>query len=227
MFVKDWMKKDVVVVNKNDTILDALHLMREHGFRRLPVLDGEKLVGIITEKDIKDFSPSKASTLDIYELHNALAKYEVKDAMTTDVITVRPEDPIEKAAIILRDKRFGGLPVVNDKGKLVGLITAVDVFDVFVEAMGIREKGVRINILVEDKPGAIAELAKIVKQFSLNIISLATFYIKEKPGLRDLVLRINGDEKNIELCVEEIKKAGFDVTSVLKMGDINGVQLYN
>ncbi|MGA1847471.1 CBS domain-containing protein [Deferribacter abyssi] len=223
MFVKDWMKKNIVVVNSNDTILDALHLMREHNFRRLPVLDGDKLVGIITEKDIKDFSPSKASTLDIYELHNALAKYEVKDAMTTNVITVRPEDPIEKAAIILRDKRFGGLPVVNNEGILVGLITAVDVFDEFVEAMGIREKGVRINILVEDKPGAIAELAKIIKQYGLNIISLATFYMKEKPGLRDLVIRINGDEKNIELCVEEIKNVGFDVTSVLKMEEINGL----
>lgn len=220
MFVKDWMKKDIVVVNKNDTILDALHLMREHGFRRLPVLEGDRLVGIITEKDIKDFSPSKATTLDIYELHNILAKYEVKDAMTKDVITVSPDDPIEKAAILLRDKRFGGLPVVDDEGNLVGLITAVDVFDVFVEAMGIREKGVRVNILVEDRPGAIAVLAKIIKQFDLNIISLATFYIKDKPHLRDLVIRINGNNDNIEKCIEEIKKNGFDITSVLRMDEI-------
>ncbi|BAI80950.1 CBS domain containing protein [Deferribacter desulfuricans SSM1] len=220
MFVKDWMKKDIVVVNKNDTILDALHLMREHGFRRLPVLEGDRLVGIITEKDIKDFSPSKATTLDIYELHNILAKYEVKDAMTKDVITVSPDDPIEKAAILLRDKRFGGLPVVDGEGNLVGLITAVDVFDVFVEAMGIREKGVRVNILVEDRPGAIAVLAKIIKQFDLNIISLATFYIKDKPHLRDLVIRINGDNDNIDKCIEEIKKNGFDITSVLRMDEI-------
>ncbi|MGA1862327.1 CBS and ACT domain-containing protein [Deferribacter thermophilus] len=220
MFVKDWMKKDIVTVNKNDTILDALHLMREHGFRRLPVLEGDKLVGIITEKDIKDFSPSKASTLDIYELHNVLARYEVKDAMTMDVITVSPDDPIEKAAIILRDKRFGGLPVVDENGKLVGLITAVDVFDVFVVAMGIREKGVRVNILVEDRPGAIAVLAKIIKQFELNIISLATFYIKDKPNLRDLVIRINGDNDKINKCIDEIKNNGFDVTSVLWMDEI-------
>lgn len=76
--------------------------MREHKIRRLPVLRRGKLVGIITEKDIKEFSPSKSSTLDIYEMQNVLAKTEVKEAMTEDVITVFPDDPIERAALILR-----------------------------------------------------------------------------------------------------------------------------
>ena len=218
MFIKDWMRKELITVNYNDTILDALHLMREHKIRRLPVLKDGKLVGMITEKDIKEFSPSKASTLDIYEMHSVLAKTEVKDAMTKDVITVYPTDPIERAALILRDMRFGGLPVIEKSGDLVGIITAVDVFDVFVEAMGMRKPGARINISVHDKPGAIAEIARIIKSHSLNIISLATFFKKGgDESSREIVIRLSGDKNDIELTVNELIENGFNVTDVLEM----------
>ncbi|MDK2791912.1 MAG: acetoin utilization protein AcuB [Deferribacteres bacterium] len=218
MFIKDWMKTNLVTVEYDDTVLDALHLMREHKIRRLPVLRRGKLVGIITEKDIKEFSPSRASTLDIYEMHNVLAKTEVKEAMTKDVITVSPDDPIERAALILRDMRFGGLPVVEKNGDLVGIITAVDVFDVFVEAMGMRKPGARVNITVEDKPGAIAEIAKILKIHNLNIISLATFFTKERDDKkRDIVIRLSGDRNNVNDAINELKDNGYNVTNVLEM----------
>ena len=218
MFIKDWMKTSLVTVEYDDTVLDALHLMREHKIRRLPVLRRGKLVGIITEKDIKEFSPSRASTLDIYEMHNVLAKTEVKEAMTKDVITVSPDDPIERAALILRDMRFGGLPVVEKNGDLVGIITAVDVFDVFVEAMGMRKPGARVNITVEDKPGAIAEIAKILKIHNLNIISLATFFTKERDDKkRDIVIRLSGDRNNVNDAINELKNNGYNVTNVLEM----------
>ncbi|MBZ4642404.1 MAG: domain containing rane protein [Deferribacteraceae bacterium] len=218
MFIKDWMKTNLVTVEYDDTVLDALHLMREHKIRRLPVLRRGKLVGIITEKDIKEFSPSRASTLDIYEMHNVLAKTEVKEAMTKDVITVSPDDPIERAALILRDMRFGGLPVVEKNDNLVGIITAVDVFDVFVEAMGMRKPGARVNITVEDKPGAIAEIAKILKIHNLNIISLATFFTKERDDKkRDIVIRLSGDKNNVDNAINELKDSGYNVTNVLEM----------
>jgi acetoin utilization protein AcuB len=212
------MKTNLVTVEYDDTVLDALHLMREHKIRRLPVLRRGKLVGIITEKDIKEFSPSRASTLDIYEMHNVLAKTEVKEAMTKDVITVSPDDPIERAALILRDMRFGGLPVVEKNDNLVGIITAVDVFDVFVEAMGMRKPGARVNITVEDKPGAIAEIAKILKIHNLNIISLATFFTKERDDKkRDIVIRLSGDKNNVDNAINELKDSGYNVTNVLEM----------
>jgi acetoin utilization protein AcuB len=195
MFIKDWMKKDLITVEESDTVLDAMHLMRENRIRRLPVLKKGKLVGIVTEKDIKGFAPSKASTLDIYEVHNILAKTPVREVMTKEVITVLPDDPIERAALILRDMRFGGLPVVEGGDKIVGIITAVDIFDVFVEAMGMRKPGVRINITTEDKPGAISEIAKTMKMHSLNIISLVTFFFKDREeNKRDIVIRIAGDK---------------------------------
>jgi acetoin utilization protein AcuB len=216
MFVKDWMTTDVITINPDDTVLDALHAMRENKLRRIPVVENKKLVGIITEKDIKTFSPSKASTLDIYEMHNILADTLVKDVMTKNVITVSPDDPIEKAALILRDKRIGGLPVVNDKGELLGIITAIDVFDVFVEAMGMRIPGARISIVLDDRPGAIAEMARVIKQHDLNIVSLATFFLKDQPK-RDVVIRISGDENNIQKVVDEFKSLDYNVTSFMYM----------
>jgi len=215
MFVKDWMTTDVITINPDDTVLDALHAMRENKLRRIPVVENKKLVGIITEKDIKTFSPSKASTLDIYEMHNILADTLVKDVMTKNVITVSPDDPIEKAALILRDKRIGGLPVVNDKGELLGIITAIDVF-VFVEAMGMRIPGARISIVLDDRPGAIAEMARVIKQHDLNIVSLATFFLKDQPK-RDVVIRISGDENNIQKVVDEFKSLNYNVTSFMYM----------
>ncbi|MBN2428231.1 MAG: CBS domain-containing protein [Deltaproteobacteria bacterium] len=217
MFVKDWMQRDVIIVEDDDPILDAVHLMKENNIRQLPVVHKGRLVGIITEKDVKEFSPSKASSLDIYEVHNILAKTTVKEAMSANVISVNPDDPIERAALILRDKRFGGLPVVDNNHSLVGIITAVDVFDVFVEAMGMRTPGSRITIEVEDRPGAIADMTRIVKSFGINIISLATFYLKkEDRSLRDVVYRVACDDPSkIALAVEALKKENFKITSVL------------
>lgn len=221
MFVRDWMIKDVITVTDNDTILDAVHLMKEYDIRRLPVVKGDKLCGIITEKDIKSFSPSRASSLDIYEMHAVLAKATIKDAMTANVITVRPDNPIERAALILRDEKIGGLPVVDDKGRLVGVITAVDVFEVFVEAMGMRTPGSRICIEVDDKAGAIADMTGIIKAEKVNIISLATFYFKDKKGVRDIVYRVSSDETgNIDNAVNKLKEEGYNITSVLSSDDL-------
>ncbi|MGC8768499.1 CBS and ACT domain-containing protein [Calditerrivibrio sp.] len=216
MLVKDWMTTELITIEPDDTVLDALHVMRENRLRRIPVAKGKKLLGIITEKDIKTFSPSKASTLDIYEMHNILADTLVKDVMTKNPINVAPDDPIEKAALILRDKRIGGLPVVDENGDLVGIITAIDVFDVFVEAMGMRIPGARISIVLDDRPGAIAEMAKIIKQHELNIISLATFFLKDQ-SMRDVVIRVSGDDVKIKSAVEELKFLGYNISSFMYM----------
>lgn len=217
MFVKDWMQKDVITVEDEAPILDAVHLMKENNIRQLPVVRKNRLVGVITEKDVKEFSPSKASSLDIYEVHNILAKTTVKEAMSASVISVSPEDPIERAALILRDKRFGALPVVDTSHNLVGIITAVDVFDVFVEAMGMRTPGSRITIEVEDRPGAIADMTRIIKSFGINIISLATFFLnKEDRRLRDVVYRVSCDDPSkIGLAVDAMKNEDFKISSVL------------
>jgi acetoin utilization protein AcuB len=136
--------------------------------------------------------------------------------MTKNVVTVHPNNPIERAALILRDEKIGGLPVIDDSGKLVGLITAIDVFDVFVEAMGMRTPGSRICIEVTDRPGAIAEMTRIIKSLNINIVSLATFYPKDKNGIREVVYRISCENKEkVEEVVRQFEAAGYVVSSVL------------
>ncbi|MGE4498565.1 MAG: CBS domain-containing protein [Deferribacterales bacterium] len=221
MFVKNWMRREVITISPDETILDAKHIMKENGIRRLPVVENNKLAGIITEKDIKEYSPSRASSLDVYELKRLLAKTLVKDAMNVNVITVHPETPIEKAALILRDKRFGGLPVVNDAGELAGIITAVDLFDIFVESMGFSHQSTRIAILLEDRKGALAEMTKIIDSHGLNIVSLATFFLKNtEGGARDVVIRVNGEQSKIDAAVRDLRSADFNLASVIEMNDI-------
>ncbi|QAR33223.1 CBS domain-containing protein [Geovibrio thiophilus] len=221
MFVKNWMRREVITISPDETILDAKHIMKENGIRRLPVVEKNKLAGIITEKDIKEYSPSKASSLDVYELKRLLAKTLVKDAMNVNVITVHPETPIEKAALILRDKRFGGLPVVNDSGELSGIITAVDLFDIFVESMGFSHQSTRIAILLEDRKGALAEMTRIIDSHELNIVSLATFFLKNtEGGARDVVIRVNGEQSKIDAAVRDLRSADFNLVSIIEMNDI-------
>lgn len=221
MFVKNWMRREVITISQDETILDAKHAMKENGIRRLPVVENNKLVGIITEKDIKEYSPSRASSLDVYELKRLLAKTLVKDAMNVNVITVHPETPIEKAALILRDKRFGGLPVINDAGELAGIITAIDLFDIFVESMGFSHQSTRIAIVLEDRKGALAEMTKIIDSHGLNIVSLATFFLKNtEGGARDVVIRVNGEQSKIDAAVRDLRSADFNLASVIEMNDI-------
>ena len=137
--------------------------------------------------------------------------------MSPKVVTVSLDDPIEKAALILRDRHFGGLPVVDSQGRLVGIITTIDIFDVFVEAMGMRTPGSRVSVEVEDRPGAIAEMTQVFKTHGINIVSLATFFLKgEDRRLREVVYRIAcPDPAQIDHAVAELRQRNFRITSLL------------
>lgn len=126
--IKDWMTKNVVVASPDTTLPEAHRLMTEMNIRRLPVVDGEKLVGIVTRGDIRGAEPSDATTLSIWELNYLLAKLKVSEIMTRKPITTNPEATIGVAAQLMLDNKVSGLPVVNDEGKVVGIITESDIF---------------------------------------------------------------------------------------------------
>lgn len=130
--VKNWMTTDVVTVKPKARMLDAHKLMRSNKIRRLPVVKGGKVVGIITRSDVREAEPSEATTLNVWEVHYLLAKLEVRDIMTKDVLTVNENDTIKKAAQLMYDKKIGGLPVVDDHDRLVGIITESDVFRILI-----------------------------------------------------------------------------------------------
>ncbi|MFN4131525.1 MAG: CBS domain-containing protein, partial [Caldimicrobium sp.] len=123
MLVKDWMSEHVITLDENTSILKAIQLLKEHKIRRIPVTRDNKLVGIITDRDIKEVAPSKTTTFEVHELYYILSELKLKDIMTKDPITVHPDDTVEYAAVLMLENKISGLPVVDKEGHVVGIIT--------------------------------------------------------------------------------------------------------
>jgi acetoin utilization protein AcuB len=134
--VKECMSRNPVTAEASMPVLQAIGLMKEKGIRRLPVMDKGKMVGIVAMSDLLKVSPSPATSLSIHEIHYLLGKMTLRDAMSRDVVSVREDSPIEEAAVLMKDKKIGGLPVLNASGDLVGIVTETDLFKVLVAMMG-------------------------------------------------------------------------------------------
>lgn len=191
MFVSDWMTKKVHTITPDDSISDAMRLMREHRIKHLPVVKEARIKGMVSDRDIRDFSPSGATSLNIYELHYLIAKTKVREIMRTKVITASPDAPIEEAAIVLYDKDIGCLPVI-DNGKLAGIISDKDIFRALIDITGARHGGLRIFATIEDRPGSIKEVADVVRKYGFSLQSILTSYARVKEGYRDVVVRTKG-----------------------------------
>jgi acetoin utilization protein AcuB len=211
MYVKSRMTANPYSIAINAPINEVIELMREHNLKRVPVVDGENVVGVLTHSDLEKVSPTKATTLSIYELNYLLSKTKVRDAMTKNVITISPDALLEEAALIMRENRIGTLPVVKDN-KLVGIITESDIFDAFIDLLGFREEGSRIAVEAKDVPGALADITEIFNSYGSNITHLATY--RGNGGKSDVVIRtdtLNTDE--IEKKLEEQK---YKILSTIK-----------
>jgi acetoin utilization protein AcuB len=210
MIVANRMKRNPVFVDEGDSMKKAMELLKEHEIRHLPVLkDGEKLVGILSERDIKQASPSSATALEIREIFYLLDKVKVKQIMTRRPYTVSSATPIEEAALIIREKKIGCLPVV-DEGRLVGILTETDIIDAFISAMGVNGPGYRIELVLQNRPGKLLELLKLLKDFEANVVSVATA-AHDDPEKIINIFRI--EAKNYKVLKAAIKKAGFDLLS--------------
>ncbi len=172
MSVKDFMTRKVVYISPDTTIAHAADIMREQDLHRLPVIENDKLVGLVTEGTIAEASPSKATSLSIYEMNYLLNKTKVKDVMIKNVITVSGYASLEDAAYLMYKNKVGILPVV-DNGQLYGVITDRDIFAAFLHVSGYGEEGVRARFLVENKAG---ELEKLFDWWQIRIIILYLLY---------------------------------------------------
>lgn len=207
MRVRDKMTANPITVEPTTSVSEALRLMDGRKIRRLPVLRGGQLVGIVTLLDLMRVSASPATSLSIYELRYLLDKLTVQEAMTRRVITVAPDEPIEQAALLMREHKIGGLPVVED-GRLVGIITETDIFDAFVDLLGMRKPGVRLEVDCADRPGELARIASVIAARGLNIHSVVA--TPARPGQAHLVFRIQGDDM-ASLAAELEREAGCRV----------------
>jgi acetoin utilization protein AcuB len=176
MLVRERMTRHPVTVSPDTPINQALDLMRREKVRRLPVLDRRgQLVGIVLEKDLLYASPSPATSLSIYEMHYLLSQLTVDEVMTREVITVDELTPLEEAARIMADNRVSGLPVMRGE-QLVGIVTETDLFKVFLEMLGARERGLRLTIQVPDEQGMLASITGAIAALGGDIVSLSTFW---------------------------------------------------
>lgn len=191
MFVSDWMTKKVFTVGLDDYLADAVSLMGEKQIKHVPVLKGGKLKGVVSDRDIKEYCPSKATTLDIYELHYLLAKTKIKEIMRSGVTTTTPDTPVEEAAMTMLDNNIGCLPVLEGNN-LVGIISDRDIYRALVDITGVRHGGTRICVTVEDRPGSIREVADIIRDHKFRLQGILTSYEGVKEGYRKVVLRTKG-----------------------------------
>lgn len=200
MLVGDRMTKPVITISPDTPIQDALAQMRREGIRRFPVVDEKgSMVGIVSEKDLLNASPSDATSLSVFEINYLLSKITIEKVMTKEVITIQEDCPIEEAARIMADRKIGSLPVCR-AGKLVGIITETDLFKIFLEIFGARKPGVRLTVILRDIPGKLFELAGVIRDLGGNIISVGS-YLGDDPTTTHVTIKVG------KVSLDEIKKA--------------------
>lgn len=174
MLVGERMTHPVISLPPEMPIVDALNLFKENSIRRAPIIKEGKLVGIVSDKDLLNASPSPVTSLSVWEINYLLSKILIRDVMTKKVITVTEDTPIESAAVIMADNKIGGLPVIREDN-VVGIITETDLFKVFIELMGAREPGVRVTAVIPEKRGQLAKLTQAIAIDGGNFIAFGQF----------------------------------------------------
>ena len=197
MLVKDWMTRNVVTIEQDGSMDEAIRLMKEKSVRKLPVMKHGKLVGIVTDRDIKRASASDATTLDVHELLYLIARIKVKNIMTREPISVPPDFTVEETAEMMLKKRISGVPVVDSRGTLVGIITESDIFRVLLSLTGISKGGVQFAFRLEDRPGSIKEVTDIIRAHGGRMASILSSYDRAPQGCRNVYIRSFGIERNL------------------------------
>jgi len=207
MLVSNWMSKDVVSVDVDDSMHDAVKLMKENEIRMLPVLKKGKLVGIITDRDLKRSAASDATMLDVHELLYLVSKIKVRSIMTKDPITVPRNYTVEETAEVLLKNKISGAPVVDQNGDIVGTITQTDLFRVLIVLTGVGNRGIQFAFQLEDRPGSIKEVADVIRKYGGRMVSILSSYEDVPEGYRKVYIRMRSIERpNLQKLKEELSR---------------------
>ncbi len=210
MLIGERMTYPVITVSPDLPIAEALSLMRKEHIRRTPVTQNGKLVGIVSNEDLLNASPSPATSLSVFEMTYLLSKITVKDVMSKNVQTITENMPIEEGARIMADNKIGGLPVMRGE-ELVGIITETDLFKVFLELMGAREKGVRVTVFIANISGKLAGLAGSIASKGGNFIAFGSF-LGDDPSNRELTFKVTGlSEAEVRTQIEPVVERIIDI----------------
>ena len=210
MAVKDFMTRKVVYVSPDKTVAHTADMMREQGLRRLPVIENDRLVGVVTERTMAEASPSKVTSLSIYEMNYLLNKTKIRDIMARDVVTVSPYASLEDAVYAMMKNQVGILPVV-EAGQVFGVITEKDVFKAFLEVSGYGEEGIRVIITADDTVGTLAKIVDTISADNLNI--KRTVVATRRSGKVAIEIQIDGKADVTDLR-EKLIKQGIQVDAI-------------
>ncbi|MFO7605498.1 MAG: CBS and ACT domain-containing protein [Desulfurivibrionaceae bacterium] len=200
------MAKDVMTVDENTSLMRATRIMKEKNIRRLPVVSHGKLIGIITDRDVKDASPSKTTSLDIHELYYLLSEMKVKDVMTNEPLTLSGKETLEKAALIMLNSKISGLPVVDGKGLLIGLLSETDVLRGFIHMTGIKDNALQYVFDLPDEPGSVTKVVGVLKERECRIISILTSFEDAPKGMKRVAIRISAlDDEQLKALTKALE----------------------
>lgn len=214
MYVKDKMTKDVLTINKNASVTEAIEILGEHNLHRLPVVDdNNQLVGLITASTINKNTPNNSSSLSIYEINYMLNNIKTSDIMIKDVFTIKSESLLEEAAYRMIKHHVGCLVVTKDK-TIEGIITHNDIFESFVDYLGYKQKGTRYTIAIpDDKIGVLNDISKCFVEKQISISHLVVDHTER--GIEVVVIAVGS---NSDQAKDILEKNGYKLTNICKLG---------
>lgn len=211
MYIGRIMHTDLITVSPSTSLEDANILVKKKKIDHLLVVsDSGKLVGILSDRDLKQYWASPATTLSTHELNYLLQQVVVEMIMIKTVITISPDTTVERAALIMQENDINALPVMEDE-QLVGIITSSDVMGVLLSAIGISDDSVRLGVMVKDSIGSLATVANLLKKENINIQSLFSWPESKYPGVYQLVMRIPKNDG--EKALKALNADGYKVIS--------------
>ena len=209
MLVRNWMNPTVISIEAQGSMADALQLMKENGIKTLPVFDRGSLVGVLTDRDLKRASASDATLLEVHELLHLLGRVKVRDIMSRKPITIPDTYTIEEAAEVLHDHHISGAPVLDDRGRLVGLVTQDDLFRALMSLTGVKRRGIHLAFELEDRPGSIKEMADVIRRFGGRMVSILSSCDRAPQGFRHVYIRAyEVDREQMDVLLKELQAAG-------------------
>ena len=216
MLVKNWMSKPVITIDADASMNDAIKLLKNNNIKMLPVMEKGKLVGIVTDRDLKRASASDATSLEIHELLYLISKIKIREIMTQNPITVPQDYTVEETAEILLKHNISGVPVVDQYREVVGTITQNDIFRILISLTGVEKKGIQFGVEVEDRPGSIKEVTDIIREYGGRMASILTSYDRAPEGYRRVYIRMYGIDR---FKINKLKEAIEEKATLLYMVD--------
>ncbi len=204
MLIKDWMATAVLTVDANTSVMRATRIMKENNIRRLPVLSQGKLAGVVTDRDLKEASPSSTSDMDIHEMYYLLSEMKIKDVMTDKCISMHMDDTLERAALVMLKEKISGVMILDAEDNLVGLLSETDILRGFIHATGIQDGADQYVIDMPDAPGSVTRVMDTLREYNARVLSILTSFEDAPPGQKRVAIRVSIDEDKLPNIEEDI-----------------------